>query len=86
MQVIYLLILRFVHIVASMCWAGGAFIFFLFIDPTVKALAPTGMEYIQHMVTKRRYSIFMVIPSTLTVLAGALLIAQRAGEQWQSYL
>lgn len=86
MLVIYLLILRFVHIIASICWAGGAFIFFLFIEPTAKALAPTGMEFIQHMVTKRRYIFFMVISSTLTVLAGALLIAQRAGEQWQSYV
>jgi uncharacterized membrane protein len=83
---IYLLVLRFVHIVASMCWAGGGFIFFLFVEPTAKALAPTGMQFVQYMVTKRRFSIFMVISSTLTVLTGALLIWQLAGGQLLSYM
>jgi uncharacterized membrane protein len=82
----YLLILRFVHIVASLCWAGGGFIFFLFIEPTAKALAPTGMQFVQHMVTKRRFSIFMVISSTLTLLSGALLLWERGSGQWLSYV
>jgi uncharacterized membrane protein len=83
---IYLLVLRFIHIVASVCWAGGGFIFFLFVEPTSKALAPTGMQFVQYMVTKRRFSIFMVISSTLTVLSGALLIWQRAGGDWLGYV
>ena len=69
-----------------MCWAGGGFIFFLFIEPTAKALAPTGMHFVQHMVTKRRFSNFMVISSILTVLSGALLIWQVAGGQWLGYM
>ncbi len=82
----YLLVLRFVHIVASVCWAGGGFIFFLFVEPTAKALAPTGIQFVQYMVTKRRFSIFMVISSTLTVLTGALLIWQYASGHWLSYV
>src|SRR5512139_2457967 len=84
--VYYLLVLRFIHIVSSVCWAGGAFIFFLFVGPTAKALAPEGMQFVQHMVVKRRFSIFMVISSTLTVLSGALLIWQIAGGRWLSYV
>jgi uncharacterized membrane protein len=83
---VYLIILRFVHIVASVCWAGGGFIFFLFVEPTAKSLAPSGMQFVQHMVTKRRFSIFMVISSTLTVLSGALLIWQRANGRWLDYI
>jgi uncharacterized membrane protein len=86
MFVVYLLILRLVHVIASVCWAGGAFVFFLFIEPTAKALAPTGPQFVQHMVTKRRYSIFMAISSTLTVLSGALLIWQYASGDWLSYV
>lgn len=86
MFVIYLLVLRLIHIIASVCWAGGGFIFFLFVEPTAKALAPTGMEFVQHMVTKRRFSIFMVVSSTLTVLTGALLIWQHANGQWLDYV
>src|SRR5512139_1869150 len=84
--VYYLLVLRFIHIVSSVCWAGGAFIFFLFVGPTAKALAPEGMQFVQHMVVKRRFSIFMVISSTLTVLSGALLIWKIAGGRWLSYV
>lgn len=82
----YLLVLRFIHIVASVCWAGGGIIFFLFIEPTAKALAPTGMQFVQYMVTKRRFSIFMVVSSTLTVLTGALLIWQHASGNWLGYM
>jgi uncharacterized membrane protein len=82
----YLLVLRLVHIVASLCWAGGGFIFFLFVEPTAKALAPTGMQFVQHMVTKRRFSIFMVVSSTLTLLSGALLLWERGNGQWLDYV
>lgn len=86
MLVYYLVILRFVHVVASVCWAGGGFIFFLFVEPTAKTLAPTGMQFVQHMVTKRRFSIFMVVSSTLTVLSGALLFWQSASGHWLEYM
>lgn len=86
MSAVYLLVLRSLHIVASVCWAGGGFIFYLFIEPTAKALAPSGMQFVQHMVTKRRFSIFMVISSTLTLLSGALLLLYRASGQWLEYM
>lgn len=86
MSITYLLVLRFIHIVASVCWAGGGFTFFLFIEPTAKALEPTGMQFVQYMVTKRRFSIFMVVSSTLTVLTGALLLWQYASSRWLSYV
>jgi uncharacterized membrane protein len=85
MLIYYLLILRLIHVIASVCWVGGAFVFFLFIEPTAKALAPTGMEFVKHMVTKRRFSIFMVIASSLTVLSGAILIWQTSGGQLGNY-
>jgi uncharacterized membrane protein len=86
MLAFYLVVLRFIHVVSSVCWAGGGFIFFLFVEPTAKALAPTGMQFVEHMVTKRRFSIFMVISSTLTVLSGALLLWQYASGQWLGYV
>lgn len=86
MLIPYLIILRFVHVIASVCWAGGAMIFFLFVEPTAKALAPTGMQFVQYMVTKRRYSVFMSISSTLTVLSGALLFWQYANGNWVNYV
>lgn len=81
MQVLYLIILRFVHVVASVCWAGGGFINYWFLEPTAKSLAPAGIEFIQHMVGKRRFNLFMVVNSSLTLLSGALLLVQDAGGQ-----
>ena len=74
MEMFYLIVLRFVHVIASVCWAGGGFIMYLFVEPTAKSLAPMGMQFIQHMAGKRRFNMFMVINSTLTVLSGALLL------------
>lgn len=82
----FYLIARFVHIVASVCWAGGSFIFFLFVEPTAKAMQPMGMQFVQHMTAKRRFNLFMVIASTLTVLSGALLLWQDASGQWLAWL
>ena len=86
MSVAYPLVIRLLHIFSSVCWAGGGFIIFLFVEPTAKALAPAGMEFMQFMVTKRRLSIYMVISSTLTVLTGALLLWRFAGGNFSGYL
>jgi uncharacterized membrane protein len=86
MNIYFILFLRFIHVIASVCWAGGAFIFFLFVEPTAKALEPGGMQFVQYMVNKRRFSIFMVIASTLTVLSGALLLWQFASGRWTAYM
>lgn len=85
-MLVYLIILRLIHVVASLGWAGGSAIFFLFVEPTAKALAPTGMQFVEYMVTKQRFSIFMVISSTLTVLSGALLFWQDASGQWLTWM
>ena len=86
MQMFYLIVLRFVHVVASVCWAGGGFVNFLFIGPTAKDLAPAGMQFLAHMAGKRRFNMFMVINSTLTVLSGALLLWASTGGDLLSYM
>lgn len=86
MFIAYLLVLRLVHVLTSFAWAGGSATFFLFVEPTAKALAPNGMEFVQYMVKKQRFSIFMVVTSTLTVLSGALLLWQFASGRWADYI
>lgn len=86
MLMIYSIFLRFVHVVASVCWAGGGFIFFWFVEPTAKSLAPTGMQFVQHMTGKRRFSQFMYVNSTLTVLSGALLLWRASGGDLLAYM
>jgi len=86
MQVFYLIVLRFVHVVASVCWAGGGFVTFLFVGPTAKDLEPAGTQFISHMAGKRRFNLFMIINSTLTVLSGALLLWESTTGDLLSYV
>ena len=86
MLTFYLIVLRLVHVVSSLCWAGGGFVTFLFLEPTAKDLEPTGMQFLQHMVGKRRFNMFMIVNSTLTVLSGALLIWQFTGGNLSAYM
>jgi uncharacterized membrane protein len=82
----YSIVLRFFHVVASVCWAGGGFVNFLFIEPTARDLEPVGMQFLQHMAGKRRFNMFMVINSTLTVLSGALLLWNATSGNLTTYM
>ena len=86
MLMIYSIVLRFVHVIASVCWAGGGFVTFLFLEPTAKDLEPTGMRFLQHMIGKRRFNMFMIINSTLTVFSGALLLWNATGGNLATYM
>lgn len=86
MSIAFLILLRFIHVAASFCWAGGALIFYWFVEPTAKELAPDGMKFVQHLVNKRKYNVFMAITSTLTVLSGGLLLWQLTRGEFSAYV
>lgn len=76
---LYVLVLRLIHILAGVLWAGSAIFYFLFVEPTVKGLGPTGPKFMQGLIDKRHYPIFMNVASTLTILAGVLLFWHMSG-------
>jgi uncharacterized membrane protein len=76
---IYLIVLRIIHIVAGVCWVGGAFMYFLFLEPSVKATAPGSGQFMQYFIARRNYPIYMGMTSLLTVLAGGLLYWHSSG-------
>ena len=86
MSIAFLILLRFVHVMSSFCWAGGAVVNYLFVEPTARDLAPDGTKFVQHLVNKRKFSIFMAINSTLTVASGALLLWQLTRGQFSAYI
>jgi len=86
MQLFYLIVLRFLHVTASVSWAGGGFVTFLFVGPTAKDLEPAGTQFIAHMAGKRRFNTFMIVNSTLTVLSGALLLWASTDGDLSSYI
>ena len=78
-----LIVLRFLHIVGGVLWAGSAIFYVLFVEPGVKALGPAGPKFMQELIQARKYPLFMNVVSILTVLAGgALYWFSSGGMQW----
>lgn len=67
------IVLRILHIGAGVFWAGAAWFFFLYIEPTAKALGPDAGRFMHHMIAVRRLVSVFLAASTITVLAGAVL-------------
>src|SRR5512134_4078740 len=76
----YLLILfRIVHIFAGALWIGAAISYLFFFKPTVKAIGPAGPQFMQNLAERRKYPVFMMITSLLTILAGGALYLYASG-------
>lgn len=73
---IYLIVLRIVHIVGGTAWLGGAIIYGMFVEPTVKATAPGSQQFMQYFIVRRHYPTYMTVSSLATILSGALLLWQ----------
>jgi uncharacterized membrane protein len=69
----YAIILRVVHIAAGTFWVGAAFVLFLFIQPSVKALGPEGQRFMGHLAVKRKLPMLITLAAAFNVLAGILL-------------
>jgi uncharacterized membrane protein len=65
--------LRFDHIVAGVLWVGSALFYLFFVEPAVRSLGPVGPKFMQDLIERRRYPLYMNMVSILTVLAGGAL-------------
>jgi hypothetical protein len=75
----YLLVLRIVHIVGGALWVGCATFLLIFVRPTVQGIGPAGPKFMQDLIEKRRFPLFMNVSSALTILAGGLLYWSTSG-------
>jgi hypothetical protein len=72
------LLLRLIHILAGVFWAGSAFLLAGFLVPTVRETGPEGGRFMAHLVAQRRLPMFLGIAMLLTVLSGLTLYARTA--------
>ena len=79
---ILIILLRILHIVAGISWAGGGIHYFLFIGPTAKATAPESQKFMSYLMEQRRWTRFMSAMSLLTVLAGGALYYRLGSVNW----
>jgi hypothetical protein len=70
----YILILRLIHIVCAVFWAGGTLYLAGFVIPAVKSLGPDGAKFMQQLSKTNKLPLIMSLAGTLTVVAGILLI------------
>jgi uncharacterized membrane protein len=65
--------LRIVHIVSGILWAGGAALFFFYVEPTINKLGPDAEKFVDEVINRRKAPIYFAVVSTLTVLGGVLM-------------
>lgn len=78
-MVYVLILLRLIHITAGVLWAGAAIAYFFFVEPAVKGLGPARPKFMQDLIDKLHYPLFMNTVSLLTILAGAALFWHASG-------
>lgn len=77
-----LIILRIIHILSGVSWAGAVIFLTLVFQPAVDAGGPEAGRFMQRLASHRRFRTFMAITPTLTFLSGlALMGAASAGFQ-----
>jgi uncharacterized membrane protein len=69
----FMLVFRFLHIVAGVLWVGSAFLFSAFIGPSAAEVGPSAGPLLSVLVKKRRLPKVIVGLSGITVLAGWIL-------------
>ncbi|HET9681964.1 MAG TPA: hypothetical protein VFP19_07990, partial [Candidatus Limnocylindrales bacterium] len=65
--------LRLLHIISGILWAGGAALFFFYIEPTINKLGPDAEKFVDEVINRRKAPIYFALFSTLTVLGGVLM-------------
>jgi len=67
---ILMIILRTIHIFGSVLWAGTAFFFVGFLEPTITATGAEGVKVVQHLTQRTRFSTTLSLAALLTTISG----------------
>lgn len=76
---VYMLILRLIHILAGVFWAGAMFFTVGLLIPTVAASGPEGGRFMQRLVMQARLPMVMGIAGGLTILSGLAMYERVSG-------
>jgi hypothetical protein len=67
-------------VIAGILWVGAAITYLFFIKPSVKSIGMAGPQFMQYMSGRRKYPVFMMTTSLLTVISGVFLFWFTSGK------
>lgn len=70
---VYVIVFRIIHIMAGIFWGGSVFLFAVFIQPSVAAIAPAGAPFMGELLGKRKFVDRLIGLGVATVTAGLFL-------------
>jgi hypothetical protein len=70
---VYLIVFRIVHIVAAITWGGAVFLFVVYVQPSVAAIAPAGAPFFRELVARRRMVDGLLAIAATAIVGGAFL-------------
>ncbi len=70
---IWVIVLRFVHILAGVIWGGGSILMEFFIARSIVGSGEAGQKFAQYLMNELKFHKFMTAIALSTVIAGALL-------------
>jgi uncharacterized membrane protein len=72
------ILLRVIHVVGGVFWAGTLLFVALFLEPSVREAGPDGAKVMQGL-TRRNFMVVMPVVAVLTMLAGFGLLEEASG-------
>src|SRR2546427_11545825 len=68
-----MILLRVIHILSGVFWAGAASVLVGFLQPVVAASGPEGGRLMQRLTSQKRFQMAMPVAAGLTILSGLAL-------------
>ena len=69
----FMIVFRFLHIVAGAAWVGSAFLFVGFIGPSAAEVGPSALPLLTAAIKKRKIAKVITVLGVITVLAGWIM-------------
>ena len=76
-----MIILRLIHVLSGVFWAGTTFVLVSHVSPAVKATGPEGQKFMQHLAGQGQITNALLITGLLTLLSGWTMYFV---QNWQS--
>ena len=69
----FMVVFRIVHILSGVLWVGSVFLFVVYVQPSVAAIAPAGAPFMAELLGKRRLVDRIIALAVVTIAAGLVL-------------